>query len=237
MAWPLGAIGAFYTELTRRLGQAPTQQQYNAAIREANALWGTNLPEYTDTAAPPAPPIAPPLELPGPVTTPGGGPADIGAPGWYDYEEQMRLQAQEDAAAMQRLMAQLAATSATSADQIAAQLEIQRMANEAGLERTRGTVAGSLAQALMTHNIAQGQLTMDVARLGADPRSTVGFLGYLGQAGGGATAISQNIAAGIEPSPVWEYMPETQGIPDYLQEWISWLREFLGGMGQPLPGG
>ena len=168
----------------------------------------------------------------GPVTP--GGDGNVYNPALYDYEEQMRLQAQIDAAAMQRLMEQLAAQRQTAAEQYETQLQIQRMANQAALDRTRGTVASSLANALMQHNVAQGQMTMDVARMAADPRSTVGFLEYLGHAGGGPSAISQNIAAGITPSPVWDYMPDMDGIPDYLQEWLDWLRDFLGGMG---PGG
>jgi hypothetical protein len=113
----------------------------------------------------------------------------------------------------------------------AAQLEAQRIANQGALERLKGQLAESLSQALMTNDMNRANLTLSVAQLAADPRSSVGFMEYLGHAGGGPTAISQNLAAGITPSPVWDVMPETQGPSTQTQQWIDTLQNFIGSLG------
>lgn len=180
------------------------------------------------------PPTAPSALLPTlqpPLVDTGGQPAEWYNPAIYGFREAMELQQAGDIAALKR--AQLAASTQLSAAQASAQaqLEAQRIANQGALERLRGQLAGSLSEALMQHDISRANLSLDVAQLGADPRSTVGFLEYLGQAGGGPTAISQNLAAGITPSPVWEYMPETQGPSAETQRWLDTLEGFVGNLG------
>lgn len=161
------------------------------------------------------------------VTTPGGQPAQAYNPALYEFEQSLALQQAADNAAMER--ARLAAQTQQAAT--AAQAQISAEQNRAMLERLRYQVGQSLQQALMSNDLNQAKLTMDVAQMAADPRSAVGFLEFLGQAGGGPTAISQQLAAGIEPSPVWEYFPETETMGPEAQRLYQTLEGFISGIG------
>jgi multidrug efflux pump subunit AcrA (membrane-fusion protein) len=202
--------------------------QYNDAVAWINAQSGTNYSLYTE--APTPQPITP-SGGGDVVTTSAGGTVDVFNQWLAEQQYLLEQQARSEAAAMER--AQLAANTQLQATQAqaAAQLEAQRIANQGALERLKGQLAESLSQALMTNDMNRANLTLSVAQMAADPRSSVGFMEYLGHAGGGPTAISQNLAAGMTPSPVWEYMPETQGPSTQTQQWIDTLQKFIGSLG------
>ena len=230
MAFPIGTNSDIYNMLVRNLGHSPSVSEYNDAVRWINAQSGTNIPIYTETV------LAPP--------TGGGGAGEsvftgLGAGGTSDVfnqwlaEQQYLLEQQRVSEQGAMARAQLSASTSLAAAQAsaAAQLEAQREANRAALERLRYQLGTDLANALMTNDLNKARLTMDVASLAADPRSTVGFLEYLGKAGGGPTAISQNVAAGIQPSPVWEYVPQTEGYSPEVQNLLDILKGFVGSLG------
>jgi len=164
------------------------------------------------------------------VTGPGGaGTSDVFNQFLAEMQynlEQTRIQ--EEAAGSR---AQLAANTQLAAAQAAAaaQLQAQQEADRAALERLRYQLGKDLASALMANDQNMFQRTMDTAELAADPRSIVGFLEYTAQAGGGPTALSQNLAAGLTPSPVWEYMPAATEMSPEIQQLIDLLQDFVGG--------
>jgi len=227
MAFPLGANGAIYNMLFNRYGHAPTVSEYNQAVQWINASSGTNYPLFTETA------LAPPPAGGGGgalfTGTGAGGTSPVMNPQERQNQWDQALQAQDEAAALARQ--QVASAAQTGAAQISAQaqLEAQRQADRAALERLRYQLGQDLATALMQNDQKMFERTMKITELAADPRSTVGFLEYLARSGGGPTAISQNVSAGITPSPVWDYVPLP---PDYgpeIQALIDQLRDFIGG--------
>jgi hypothetical protein len=127
--------------------------------------------------------------------------------------------------------AQLAANTQLAAAQAsaAAQLQAQQEADRAALERLRYQLGNDLASALMANDQNMFQRTMDTAELAADPRSIVGFLEFLGRQGGGPTAMSQGLVAGMTPSPVWDVIPQTQGLSPEVQSLVDLLQGFIGG--------
>jgi hypothetical protein len=233
MAFPLGANSEIYNMLVRNLGKTPSLSEYNDAVRWINASSGTNYPIYAETAL--APPVAPvtPAATGGEffTGTGAGGTVELMNPAERANQWTKELQAQQDAAAMARTQVSTSAQLAAATASAQAQLEAQREADRAALERLRYQLGTDLANALMTNDLNKAKLTMDVASLAADPRSTVGFLEYLGKAGGGPTAISQNVAAGIQPSPVWEYVPQTEGYSPEVQNLLDILKGFVGSLG------
>jgi len=233
MAFPLGLSGEqsrLYQQLVRNSGgQAVSEATFNQAVSYVNVATGSNILPYTAAPTQRAATTAAASPL---ITGPSGGTSVDLFNQWLAEQqyllEQLRIQ---EAGAGER--AQLAASTQLAAAQAsaAAQLEAQRIANQGALERLRGQLAGSLSEALMANDLDRANLTLDVAKLAADPRSSVGFLEYLGQAGGGPTAISQNLAAGITPSPVWDVMPETQGPSAETQRLLDILEGFIGSLG------
>ena len=236
----------FYHTLEVQLHHPPTMFEYNEGIRWVNAASGTNYPLATVGGATTTPPLAPPS---GGGTT-GGGNVVTGPSGedtsqaynqfvlnWqYQQEEQRR----ENEAAMARTQASVSASLAAAQASAQAQLEAQREADRAALERLRYQLGNDLASALMANDQNMFQRTMDTAELAADPRSIVGFLEFLGRQGGGPTAMSQGLVAGMTPSPVWDVIPQTQGLSPEVQSLIDLLQGFIGGgapAGAAGPGG
>ena len=164
------------------------------------------------------------------VTGAGGAPTSDVFNQWL-AEQQYLLEQQDrdNAAAMAR--AQLAANTQLAAAQAsaAAQLQAQQEADRAALERLRYQLGNDLASALMANDQNMFQRTMDTAELAADPRSIVGFLEFLGRQGGGPTAMSQGLVAGMTPSPVWDVIPQTQGLSPEVQSLVDLLQGFIGG--------
>ena len=233
MAFPLGTRSDIYNMLVKNLGHSPSLSEYNDAVRWINATTpGSNIPLYTEAPTPQPTAGTPPATEGSLFTAPGGG-TQVDLFNQWLAEQQYALEQQriQEAGASER--AQLAASTQLAAAQAsaAAQLEAQRIANQGALERLKGQLAESLSQTLMTNDMNRANLTLSVAQLAADPRSSVGFMEYLGHAGGGPTAISQNLAAGITPSPVWDVMPETQGPSTQTQQWIDTLQNFIGSLG------
>jgi len=256
MAFPLGTRSDIYNMLVKNLGHSPSLSEYNDAVRWINATTpGSNIPLYTE--APTAQPVTTPppyatgynpesgwtmtpgqpavyqgtgtpTTLQPPIVDTGGIPASVMNPALYTFEQQLALQAAADQAALARTQLSVSAQQAAASTSAAAQLEAQRIANQGALERLKGQLAESLSQALMTNDMNRANLTLSVAQLAADPRSSVGFMEYLGHAGGGPTAISQNLAAGMTPSPVWDVMPQTQGPSAETQRWLDMLEGFIG---------
>jgi hypothetical protein len=142
----------------------------------------------------------------------------------WSMEQQKVIEAGSAERAQIAANTQLAAAQA----QAAATLQAQQDADRAALERLRYQLGNDLASALMTNDLNKAKLTIDVANLAADPRSTVGFLEYLGKQGGGPTALSQGLVAGQTPSPVWDVIPQTQGYSPEVQSLIDQLKGFIG---------
>ena len=126
-------------------------------------------------------------------------------------------------------MAQLAGERDITGMDIASRERISQQEIEAAMERLRAQLGGTLVEALMTNDLDRAKLNLQVADLAADPRSTVGFLEYLGQQGGGATPISQGLTAGMTPSPVWEYFPQTKGFDPQTQGLLDYLTGLIRG--------
>jgi hypothetical protein len=230
MAFPLGTNSQIYNMLVQRHPQqAVTVSEYNDAVRWINASSGTNYPIYTETAL--APPTTGGTTGGGALFTGAGagGTSQVYNADLVGHQYDIQLQQMADAAALARQQASSAAQTGAAQISAQAQLEAQREADRAALERLRYQLGQDLASALMTNDLNKAKLTMDVANMAADPRSTVGFLEYLAKAGGGPTAISQNVSAGITPSPVWDYIPQTQGFSPEVQSLIDQLQGFIGG--------
>jgi hypothetical protein len=168
------------------------------------------------------------------VTTPvvtgagGAGTSTLGSNFEENWTYTLEQQARENAAAMARQQYSSDTAAASAAATAQAQIEAQKEADRAALERLRYQLGEDLSSALMTYDLNKAQQTMDTAKLAADPRSIVGFLEYTAHQGGGPTAIGQNLAAGITPSPVWDYMPAQQGLSSELQGLIDQLKGFIG---------
>jgi hypothetical protein len=229
MAFPLGAKSKIYDYL---VGLHPTQpvtvSEYNSAVQWINAQSGSNIPIFTETAL--APPTTPATAGGGAVFTGtgAGGTSEVMNPQERQNQWSMEQQKVIEAGSAER--AQIAANTqlAAAQAQAAATLQAQQEADRAALERLRYQLGNDLASALMTNDLNKARETIDVANLAADPRSTVGFLEYLGKQGGGPTALSQGLVAGQTPSPVWDVIPQTQGYSPEVQSLIDQLKGFIG---------
>lgn len=239
-----------YHTLEVQLHHPPSIPEYNEGVRWVNVAYGSHIAEARSTtgAVPPRP--VPTGPVPGAVggTTGGGtgglvvtGPGGAGTSEVYNadlvgHQYDIQLQSMSDAAAMARTQASVSASLASAQASAQAQIEAQRLADAAALERLRYQLGNDLASALMQNDENMFHRTLDAAGLAADPRSTVGFLEYLAQQGGGPTAQSQNLAAGMTPSPVWDYLPQTQGLSPEIQALITTLQGFISG-GTSAPAG
>lgn len=232
MAFPLGTNGDLYNAITlQNGGRPPTLSQYNDGVRWVNAASGSNIPLFSESPGAVGTTSTQPPASSGLVVTgsEGAGTSEVMSNFEANWTYTLEQQAREDAAAMARQQYSSDTAAASAAATAQAQLEAQKESERGALERLRYQLGNDLASALMANDLSRAQLTLDVAGLAADPRSTVGFLEYLAHQGGGPTAVSQNLAAGMTPSPVWDYMPATEGYSPEVQALLTQLQGFIGG--------